>query len=102
MGRPMANLEQRELNTDQVVQILKPAATGEWDHEARTSFAPGQGQSLKHNGVSLAMEWDLSEQWMLKSISSMRSRISEYSVSAARMHGRDCGRSIGMPSSACR
>ena len=70
MGRAMADLRQTDLALGTVV--LLPGATGEWDHTARTSFAPGQGQSMKHNGVSLAMEWDLDEQWMLKSITAHR------------------------------
>jgi iron complex outermembrane receptor protein len=72
MGRPMANLEQRELNTNQVVRILKPGQTGDWDHSARTSFEPGRGQYLRHDGASLAMTWDLGERFQLKSISAVR------------------------------
>ncbi|MCC6757948.1 MAG: TonB-dependent receptor, partial [Arenimonas sp.] len=72
MGRPMADLQQRELNTGGLVQVLVPAATGEWDYSAETSFAPGRGQSLKHNGVTLAMNWDINDNWQFKSISALR------------------------------
>lgn len=70
MGRAMADLVQTDLALGPVV--LQPGATGEWNHTARSSFAPGQGQELKHSGASLAMEWNLSEAWMLKSITSHR------------------------------
>ncbi len=70
MGRPMADLRQTDLALGTVV--LKPAETGKWDRRVRTSFKDGQGQYLKHSGASLAMDWDINEQWTLKSISSYR------------------------------
>lgn len=71
MGRAMAPLIQTSLAPAGAV-VLQPGATGEWDHSAETSFAPGKGQKLKHSGVSLSMEWDLSQEWQLKSISAFR------------------------------
>jgi len=71
MGRPMANLIQTSVVPAGVV-VLQPGETGEWDHGASTSFAPGQGQHLKHDGVSLSLEWDISQAWRLKSISAYR------------------------------
>ncbi|WP_407351842.1 TonB-dependent receptor [Luteimonas sp. R10] len=70
MGRPTAPLIQTDLALGPVV--LLPAPTGEFDFTARTSFAPGQGQDLKHSGASLAMEWDLDRQWTLRSITGYR------------------------------
>jgi iron complex outermembrane receptor protein len=70
MGRPMANLVRTDLVLGPVV--LLPAATGDWNHSASTSFAPGQGQHLTHEGVSLAMEWDINAQWQFKSITAYR------------------------------
>lgn len=70
MGRSMADLIQTDLVLGAVV--LKPAETGEWDRGAQTSFASGSGQSLKHSGASLALEWDINEQWLAKSITSYR------------------------------
>lgn len=70
MGRPMAPLIQTDLALGPVV--LRPADTGEWDFTARSSFGPGQGQEMEHTGASLAMEWDLSPQWMFKSITAHR------------------------------
>ncbi len=70
MGRPMARLVQTDLVLGAVV--LQPGETGNWDHSAETSFGAGKGQKLTHSGVSLSMEWDLSEAWLLKSISSYR------------------------------
>lgn len=70
MGRPMANLVQTDLVLGKVV--LQPGETGDWDHAAETSLAPGKGQTLTHSGASLAMEWDLSPAWMLKSVTAYR------------------------------
>jgi len=70
MGRPVAPLIQTDLALGPVV--LRPADSGEWDYTARTSFGPGQGQELEHTGGSLSMEWDLSPQWMFKSITAHR------------------------------
>ncbi|MFT3762222.1 MAG: TonB-dependent receptor [Pseudoxanthomonas sp.] len=70
MGRPMADLRQTDLVLGTVV--LQPGETGEWDRAAHTSFAPGQGQELTHTGASLAMEWNLGERWLLKSITAVR------------------------------
>jgi len=79
MGRPMANLEQRELNTNQVVRILKPGKSGKWDHSAATSFEPGKGQHLKHYGASLALTWDINDRFQFKSITAARKlRTSSY------------------------
>ncbi|WP_305804382.1 TonB-dependent receptor [Stenotrophomonas sp. YIM B06876] len=71
MGRPMADLRQTSLAPAGVI-VLQPGETGEWNRRARTSFDDGQGQYLKHSGASLAMEWDVNEQWTLKSISAYR------------------------------
>ncbi len=71
MGRPMAPLRQTSLFPAGVI-VLQPGETGDWDHAASTSFAPDQGQELKHSGASLSMEWDVSQAWRLKSITSFR------------------------------
>lgn len=71
LGRPMAALRQTSLAPAGVV-VLKPAAEGEWDRRGRTSFAPGQGQELRHSGATLALEWDISPQWQFKSITAHR------------------------------
>ncbi len=70
LGRPMAQLRQTDLALG-IVELLPPAS-GDFDYRARTSFAPGQGQDLKHQGLTLAMEWDLSESWLFKSITGHR------------------------------
>ncbi|GGK04483.1 TonB-dependent receptor [Luteimonas terricola] len=72
MGRPMAPLLQTDLGLG--VVVLQPGETGEWNHRSQTSFLPpGHGQQLEHSGASLSMEWDFSEQWLFKSITSHRS-----------------------------
>ena len=70
MGRPMANLLRTDLALGAVV--LHRGETGEWDRTAETSFAPGTGQTLKHQGASLSLDWDINAQWRLKSITALR------------------------------
>jgi iron complex outermembrane receptor protein len=71
LGRPMAPLLQTSLAPAGVI-VLQPGETGEWNRRAQTSFKDGQGQYLKHSGASLSMDWDINEQFTLKSISSYR------------------------------
>ncbi|TCT25814.1 TonB-dependent receptor [Thermomonas haemolytica] len=70
MGRPMANLVRTDVVFGPVV--LQPGETGKWDYSAQTSFAPGKGQQMTHQGVSLSMQWNLSQAWLLKSITAYR------------------------------
>lgn len=71
MGRPMAPLIQTSIYPPGPI-VLQPGETGDWDHSAETSFAPGQGQTMKHDGVSLSMDWDINPQWRFKSITAYR------------------------------
>ncbi len=71
MGRPMAPLIQTSLYPAGVT-VLQPGETGDWNHSAETSFSPDKGQTLKHDGASLAMDWDINAQWRLKSITAFR------------------------------
>lgn len=71
LGRPMAPLLQTSLAPAGVI-VLQPGETGEWNRRAQTSFQNGEGQYLKHSGASLAMDWEINEQFTLKSISSYR------------------------------
>jgi iron complex outermembrane receptor protein len=70
LGHPTAPLFATDLVFGQV--LLSPAPTGDYDYEARTSFSPDKGQELTHKGVSLNMGWNLSQAWLLKSITSYR------------------------------
>lgn len=70
MGRPMAPLLQTDLALG-MVQLL-PAASGEFDYTAETSFRPDQGQTMEHTGASASLEWDINSQWLFKSISAWR------------------------------
>ena len=70
LGRPMAPLIATDLVLGPVV--LLPAPTGEYDFRTRTSFAPNQGQELRHRGLSLVMDWNLSDSLAFKSISAQR------------------------------
>ncbi|WP_312369508.1 TonB-dependent receptor [Stenotrophomonas sp.] len=71
LGRPMAPLLQTSLAPTGVI-VLQPGETGEWNRRSQTSFQNGEGQYLKHSGASLSMNWDINEQFTLKSISSYR------------------------------
>ena len=70
MGRPMANLIQTDLVLG--LKVLQAGASGEWDRSAETSFAPGLGQAMTHQGASLSLDWDINQNWRLKSISALR------------------------------
>lgn len=70
LGEPMAALRQTDVALG-IVQ-LRPAPTEEYQFFSQTSFSPDKGQELKHQGLTLAMEWDLSEQWLMKSITGHR------------------------------
>ncbi|WP_129136144.1 TonB-dependent receptor [Luteimonas sp. YGD11-2] len=70
LGQPTAPLLRTDLALGQVV-LLQPS-TGDYDFRTRTSFRPGQGQEMTHKGVSANLQWELGEQWSLKSISAWR------------------------------
>ena len=73
LGEPTAPLVQTNFTaTGAVPVILLPAPAGEYDFEASTSFGPGQGQDLTHKGVSLHADWNLSDSWLMKSITAYR------------------------------
>jgi iron complex outermembrane receptor protein len=71
MGRPTAPLISTDLATGAANVLLVPHG-GEWHYHAQTSFAPGQGQKLIHKGAALHIDWTMSDQWKLKSITAYR------------------------------
>lgn len=70
LGRPTAPLFATDLLLGPV--LLRPAQSDEYDFRTRTSFPPNRGQEMTHKGASLAMDWNLSSTWLLKSISAWR------------------------------
>ncbi len=70
LGEPMAVLRQTDLARGPVV--LRPAPTERYGFFSQTSFSPDKGQDLKHQGLTFAMEWDLSDSWLMKSITGHR------------------------------
>ena len=70
LGQPTAPLRRTDLALGQVV-LLQPS-TDDYDFRTRTSFRPSQGQEMTHKGVSANLQWELGEQWSLKSISAWR------------------------------
>ncbi len=70
LGEPMAPLRQTDLALG--IVELRPVSPGEYQFHSRTSFSPDKGQELKHQGLTLAMEWDLSDSWLMKSITGHR------------------------------
>jgi len=70
LGEPMAPLRQTDVALG-IVQ-LRPAPTEKYQFFSQSSFSPDKGQELKHQGLTLAMEWNLSESWLMKSITGHR------------------------------
>lgn len=70
LGQPVATLF--AVNLAGGINVLRVPTPGEYDFRTRTSFSPDKGQEMTHKGVSLAMDWDISEQWRFKSISAWR------------------------------
>ncbi|MCB1636179.1 MAG: TonB-dependent receptor, partial [Xanthomonadales bacterium] len=70
LGRPEAPLVQVDLALGPQILLLPDA--GEYDFETRTSFPRDFGQRLRHRGVSANLQWDLSDSWLLKSITAKR------------------------------
>lgn len=71
LGRPMADLRQTRIAPPGVV-VLKPGQVGKWDRVGWTSFDPDKGQQMRHSGATLALEWGMSNQWRLKSVTAHR------------------------------
>lgn len=69
MGQPTAPLVSTDLGLGTVNVLLQPTP---WDFHARTSFAPDQGQKLVQKGVAWNMDWQLNDNWDLKSITAYR------------------------------
>ncbi len=70
LGRAEAPLVQIDLALG--ARVLLPPDPGEYDFRTRTSFPPDFGQKLRHRGVSANLEYSLSDEWLLKSISAKR------------------------------
>jgi len=69
LGRPQAPLLQIDLALG--AQVLLPDG-GEYDFQTRTSLPGNFGQKLRHRGASANLEFELSDSWLLKSITSKR------------------------------
>jgi iron complex outermembrane receptor protein len=73
LGRPEATLISVDLADNSIVPLLPaPAEGSEFNYFARTSFGPDQDQELDHWGVSLLADWDINDQWSMKSITAYR------------------------------
>ncbi len=70
LGQSTAPLIRTDLAFGPVV--LQQPDTDEYNFESRTSFRPDQGQEMTHKGVSANLQWELGEQWSVKSISAWR------------------------------
>lgn len=71
LGQPVSTLVQTDVVLGPVV-LYTPDPSKKYDFRSRTSFSPDKGQTLKHGGVSLNLDWKLDEHWSLKSISAFR------------------------------
>ncbi|WP_240601678.1 TonB-dependent receptor [Oleiagrimonas sp. MCCC 1A03011] len=70
LGQPTAPLYATDLLLGPVLLYTPPG--GKYDFHSQTSFGPGKGQKLKHRGAALHMNWKLSGDWNLKSITAYR------------------------------
>jgi iron complex outermembrane receptor protein len=70
LGRPEAPLVQVDLALGAQVLLLPDA--GEYDFETRTSFPSDFGQKLRHRGVAANLQYSISDEWLLKSITAQR------------------------------
>ncbi|CAM0998903.1 TonB-dependent receptor [Rhodanobacter sp. Root179] len=71
LGQPVSTLKRTDLVFGSVA-LYTPTPDQKYDFKTRTSFSPDKGQQLEHKGAALSLDWKLSEQWNLKSISAFR------------------------------
>jgi iron complex outermembrane recepter protein len=71
LGQPVSTLTRTDLVFGPVA-LYTPDPDQKYNYQTRTSFDPDQGQTLKHEGAALNLNWKLSDQWNLKSISAFR------------------------------
>ncbi|WP_426284995.1 TonB-dependent receptor [Luteibacter sp. E-22] len=76
LGQPVSRLTRTDLVLG-TVTLLRPNLDEKYNFHTRTSFPPNDGQELTHKGVALNMNWKLSDQWNLKSITAYRKLDSE-------------------------
>lgn len=76
LGQPVSPLTRTDLVLG-TVTLLRPDLDKKYNFHTRTSFPPNDGQELTHKGVALNMNWKLSDQWNLKSITAYRKLDSE-------------------------
>ncbi len=72
LGYPEAALTQVDLGTGGVT-VLQPAPTRPWKFKVATSFTGNEGQKTDNWGTALTIGWQLSDAWLLKSITAYRS-----------------------------
>ncbi|MDQ0010505.1 iron complex outermembrane receptor protein [Luteibacter jiangsuensis] len=76
LGQPVSRLTRTDLVLG-TVTLLQPNLDEKYNFHTRTSFPSNDGQELTHKGVALNMNWKLSDQWNLKSITAYRKLDSE-------------------------
>ncbi len=70
LGRAEAPLIATDLALGAVV--LQPAPTGDWNYQTPTNMDPDKGQKVDNSGVSMTINWDLSDPVTLRSITAYR------------------------------
>jgi iron complex outermembrane receptor protein len=73
LGRPEAALIQVNLAPGVPPKVLQPAPTKPYDFKVATSFTGNEGQQMDNWGTALTVGWELSDAWLLKSITAYRS-----------------------------
>lgn len=71
LGQPVSTLKRTDFVFGSV-PLYTPNPNQKYDFKTRTSLPTNDGQQLKHGGAALSMNWKLSEQWNLKSITAFR------------------------------
>jgi len=71
IGRPLAELRQNSLAPVGII-ALRPADTGHWNRQVRTSFQNGEGLYMRHSGGAFSLDWDINAHWSFKSITALR------------------------------
>lgn len=71
LGQATAPLYATDLVLGQVL-LYTPDPSKKYDFKGETSFGPGHGQKLQHDGASLHLDWNLSSNWDFKSITAYR------------------------------
>ncbi|HPO23084.1 MAG TPA: TonB-dependent receptor [Arenimonas sp.] len=70
LGRPTAPLVRTDFALGAVTLLTPPL--GDYNYQSRTSFGSDKGQQMTHWGAAGTLSWNVTPEWLIKSISSYR------------------------------